>query len=502
MIDTKDLRDPEYRATFLAQCIRDFPFFCKSFFPDRFNLPFSIDHYRIMDKLMSPSKLIAIGAPRGTGKSSIVDFAYPLYNILFRLKSHIMPVSATATLAIQLADDVKNELDTNPVIRSIYPKMKTDSYSKDQWVTYFETKVLPRGAEQQVRGSLFRGNRPDLIIVDDLENDEQVESEDQRKKLKRWFFGSLLQCIHRPADWKIVMVGTILHEDSLLRNILDLQSWDTLLVELFDENLKSRWPEYISDAQVAQLYEMHSASGTLTELFREYRGICIVPSEALFRAENFQYYDRYPKVISEFDFNNDPDVISFVLSDPARTCHDNSCETAIIGASLNVRTRKVYIRKVIHGHMHISDVIKQMVKVAESINARILAPEVSGVDDLFTYPLQVELKSTGKYYTIIELKPLKSKLERASALAVLYRNNLIIHNSIDCHTLEQALLMCPKCKRWDLIDCLGSMVQLLEDYGQYFYSEDYEARVEKAQAYDELQPQTAMQELPNTWRVA
>ena len=83
--------------------------------------------------------------------------------------------------------------------------MATDSESKQRGRT-------------KLRGLRWNNKRPNLVVVDDLENDEAVVNRDRREKLKRWFNGALLPCL---SDTGIVrVVGTILHLDSLLESLM------------------------------------------------------------------------------------------------------------------------------------------------------------------------------------------------------------------------------------------------------------------------------------------
>ena len=78
--------------------------------------------------------------------------------------------------------------------------------------------------------------RPDLVVGDDLENDEAVESPDQRKKLEKWFFKALMK-IGQP-DTVYIVVGTILHYDGLLNNLLKTSGsapkWFEISIKLWD----------------------------------------------------------------------------------------------------------------------------------------------------------------------------------------------------------------------------------------------------------------------------
>src|SRR5205807_1999085 len=86
-------------------------------------------------------------------------------------------------------------------------------------------RILARGAEQKIRGTKWRGQRPGLIIGDDLEDDEQVESKDRRRKFRRWFFRACKPALRRGG--RIRIHGTILHNDSLLAHLMKNKSWDS-----------------------------------------------------------------------------------------------------------------------------------------------------------------------------------------------------------------------------------------------------------------------------------
>jgi len=68
--------------------------------------------YRLLEDLTRnrPGKL-AIAAPRGFGKSTLVTLAYVLYGICYAEEKFIVILSATSSQAKQFLDDVKQELE-------------------------------------------------------------------------------------------------------------------------------------------------------------------------------------------------------------------------------------------------------------------------------------------------------------------------------------------------------------------------------------------------------
>jgi len=278
----------------LAQCYLSTEVSNKTLFPERFSLPYCALHREIFKVLDDDSiQQAVITAPRGWGKTSNCTIGYPAKKILFREKKFIVPVSATATSAILQGENLKNELSTNYRVKELFGSLKTDKFAKDMWVTSTGTMVMPRGAGQQIRGLLYDRHRPDLIVVDDLETSEGVASEEQRAKLKDWFFSDLCNSVNRASnDWKIVVIGTVLHEDALLVNLLEDPEWYSVELSLCSDDYKSNWPDFMSDDDIMKLKLAHEARGQLDLFFREYMGKPISFEDAVFRPEYFKPYEE------------------------------------------------------------------------------------------------------------------------------------------------------------------------------------------------------------------
>lgn len=328
--------DPDVRDL-LAKCYLSTKVFCKEIFPDRFTRPFPPMTDRIFHILDSSHiQKAVIAAPRGWGKTSIVNMAYPAKNILFREKQFIVPVSCTATSAILQSENLKQKLKTNRLVQALFGDVESRDlpFAKDLWQSSYGTLVLPRGAGQQVRGILSDNDRPDLVLVDDLEDKELVKSTEQRAKLAEWFHSDLVNTVDLSSNsYKIVVIGTVLHEDSLLRNLLDDPSWFAVELELCDDNYNSHWPEYMPSERIKDLAEEYARKGLLHVFFMEFRNK-VIATDAPFLAKYFRYYDE-----SEMDLNKDRKVETVVIYDPAKSTNPRSAYTAIVGIGIDTTSR-------------------------------------------------------------------------------------------------------------------------------------------------------------------
>jgi len=424
-------------------------------------------HEKIFEVLDDNSiQQVVIAAPRGFGKTSL-GMAYEAGKIVFREKKFIVPVSCTASQAILQGENLKRELLSNSTINRLFGPMKSSSFSQDQWITETGTMVMPRGSGQQIRGLLFGDSRPDLIFGDDIEDSESVKSEEQRTKLKEWFFADVMNSVDRSKkDWKIVVVGTLLHEDSLLANLLEDPNWHPVLLELFDDNYHSNWPEFMDDEAVRKLVETYRKQKMLGTLFREYRNLPVAKEDAKFKAEYFQDYTHE-------DLKNVQEVV--VIMDPAKTTKSTSDESAAVGVGLDMAGNRLYVMDIDAGNYHPDEFIEHSLNMCVKLKARVLGYEETSLHEFISYPLENAMKKRGLSLELVPLAARASKEERVAGLLPFYRQGEIFHNKNACGALEAQLMSYPRAKRWDCMDALAYIVPLLEKGKRYFFAKDEKA---------------------------
>lgn len=217
-----------------ARAEKDLDFFNRTYFPHYFTKPSSRLHKYFADRYPAMiNRACATGegdkeanaAPRGNAKSTTGTFGLPLWSAAFRKRKFALIVSETRGQAESFLSFIKIELETNERLQQDFPELCGEGpvWRSDQIITRNGVKIQAAGAGQKLRGLRHGNCRPDLVIVDDLENDESVESPDQRKKLENWFFKALMK-IGQP-DTVFIVVGTILHYDSLLSRLLIKPGW-------------------------------------------------------------------------------------------------------------------------------------------------------------------------------------------------------------------------------------------------------------------------------------
>jgi len=217
----------------------DMELFGKFYFPTKINRPNSDFHKWLYNNLIYTLQRdkgdlghkLAVAAPRGYAKSSIISFILPIWSICFDRRDFIVLISETESQAEDFLTDIQNELVSNELLREHYPHAigKSDKrWRQTDIVTKNDVRVLAIGAGGKLRGRAYGRVRPDLVIGDDIESRESVESEVVRIRLRnQWFRKEVLNCGRTDGTTDFLLIGTILHEDSLLNNILSDPLWKT-----------------------------------------------------------------------------------------------------------------------------------------------------------------------------------------------------------------------------------------------------------------------------------
>jgi hypothetical protein len=457
----------------LAECYKSVKSFGKVFFPELFYAPFSPLHDQIFDLIDSGAPRIAIAAPRGLGKTTIAR-TVAARGILYK-DCHFIPyVSNSATLAEMQTENLKSDLRTAKNIRDLFGDIKisdivdesgetlgSDTFSKLSWVAYGSTLILPRGQGQQIRGLNWLSHRPDLMIIDDLEKKEELQNEDLRLKLKRWFYGDLMKCIDRYSKkFQFIYIDTLKHEDSLLQELLDSSDWESLCLELCDDTLESNAPSYMTTDEIKAEFKAHEEKGQAEVFHMEYRNKVTGGSFNSFKKEYFKHYneDEIQGIANELE--------TIVIYDPAKTVNPLSAETGIIGVSLHAKTARIFIRDAISDKLHPDDQYASAFDMADKLNAKVVGIEVTGLNEFITKPFRDFMMSRGTFYEIVELKArggsgrVESKPQRIKSLIPYYRQGNIYHNITCCAKLEGQLLSFPFSKLWDLMDAEAYLVEM------------------------------------------
>lgn len=171
----------------------------------------------------------AIAAPRGEAKSTKVSMSFVVWCVVLGLYHYPVLFMDAFEQAAEMLEAVKAELEVNPRLASDFPEAcgKTNVWRVGCIVTANDIKIESFGVGKRVRGRRHGPYRPDLAILDDIENDENSATPAQRDKLQRFVTKAVFSLGPPDDSMDVIDVGTVLHYDSVLARFLKHAMWNS-----------------------------------------------------------------------------------------------------------------------------------------------------------------------------------------------------------------------------------------------------------------------------------
>ncbi|MBI5789302.1 MAG: phage terminase large subunit [Candidatus Schekmanbacteria bacterium] len=272
-------------------------YFFENYLPHYFNLPaagFHQELVQLLDDKADKNRPAAVAAPREHAKSTIVTLGYPLHQICFGLRHFIIIVSDTEYQAADFVRFIRLELEENERIRQDFGDLRQSAkqWSDELFITKNGVKVLARGKGQKVRGLRHRQYRPDLVVMDDIENDQSVRHPRQIEKVLKWIVEAVYPAIDQHGS--LFVIGTLLAKKSVLAQLLQQAAkgvWRGRIYRALDENNLPLWPQRHS---LESLQQKKAVMGSVS-FNKEYQNDPR-DEEGIFREDWLRYY--HPQELS------------------------------------------------------------------------------------------------------------------------------------------------------------------------------------------------------------
>lgn len=438
-------------------------------------------HKEIWELVTSNNRQVAIAAPRYHAKSTAVTHAYTLASVLFRESRYVLIVSDTVSQAVQFLGDIKKELLDNDDLRSLFSISSFPKDTEDDLIVEMEDgytfRIQAKGSEQKLRGLKWANLRPDLVIGDDMENDEIVMNKDRRMKFKRWFYGALIPCV--ASSGKIRIVGTILHLDCLLENLmpasqltshkgvksliredlkeysLNVLPWKSVKYRAHTDDFKTLlWPEMKTEEQFRLLKEDFVRQGLADIYSQEMLNIPLDVTDTFFTKNDFQ-----PIKPEEAKKN----LVYYATCDLAVSQSQRADYSAFVVGGMD-EDGKLYCKHVINQRMDALEIVDTILMIQKIYKPVLFGLEQGTIQKAIGPYLNEEMLKRGEFINTVLLKPSGDKLTRARSIQARMRSGACrFDKEADWYQpFEDQLLRFPRDKHDDQVDAWAYLGLMLD----------------------------------------
>lgn len=442
-------------------------------------------HKEAWELCCSRYPLIALAAPRGHAKTTGVTVSYGLATLLFRERKFMLLVSDTEAQATMFLGFFKEHLQDNNALIELFG-IKRNPEGKVVFIKDTETdvivemedghkfRVIAKGAEQKLRGLIWNGSRPDIILCDDMENDELVMNKERREKMRRWFYSALLPC--RSANGIVRVVGTILHMDSLLERLMPkpwgkfvhqeglktwhegwiMGGWKGVKYKAHSEDFQTiLWPTRWTEEKLRMERENYIAQGIPDAYSQEYLNIPIDESVAFFKRGDFKALEKEHK---------EKKVHYYITVDLAISETEKADYSVFMVAGVD-EDKRIQIRNVIRERLDGREIVDTLIQLQ-----RIYDPEIVGIEEMQVSKaigpfLREEMLKSGTYLNIFPLKHGgKDKIQRSRSIQARCRAQTVFFDKAQdwYQTFEDELTRFPRDAHDDQVDAFAYLGMLLD----------------------------------------
>ncbi len=437
---------------------RDILGWAQRFLPHYFNEPPAAFHAELLrDARCGRRRQIARVAPRGHAKSTCLALALPLWCVCERARRNIVIITHEASLATQFVRDIRQELETNEPLREHYGDLvHRAKWAEQKFTTSTGVSVQARGAGGSFRGVRIGPHRPDLIICDDIEEDEQVESPQGRRKLENWFRRVVMPAL--APRGRMIVLGSLIHYDSLLSNLRDAKrypGWDYRVYRAIEPHVNpdgsfelrplwpARWP-------LARLEEERERIG-VAAFEQEYQANPVEDTLRVFRPEWLRRWE--PHELCE------PRLATIMAVDPATGAAGGDYFAIWVG-SVDRATGVIYTRELALERIGVVEQVRRILAAAAKWK-----PMKIGIE---TVAYQVALKDVleefgrreGLYLPLVPLVTTQNKRTRIEGSAPLYANGAFRLPPTLAPEVESQFLQYPRGRHDDAPDVCAMGIEL------------------------------------------
>ena len=216
----------------------DYEFFCRAYFPHYVPTAYFSAFQRFVFKRLAevidgPTDGREVHeAPRGEAKSTYETQLGSLWCIATGRK-HMIGILMNTDLmnteeqSAEMLESIKAELDTNPRLAMDFPEAcgRGRVWQATTAITANHIKIRIGGTGKKIRGMKHGPHRPDLIFLDDLENDENVRDKSQRDKVEKYVLSAVLGLAGPGGGMDVFWVGTSLHYNAAINRVSRKPGW-------------------------------------------------------------------------------------------------------------------------------------------------------------------------------------------------------------------------------------------------------------------------------------
>mgnify|MGYP000852222810 FL=1 len=430
--------------------------FRRLFFPARDDVPPAPFHAEWSDILLRGDRHFVVEAFRESAKTQIVIRANLLHALAYPQphRSYLVVICSTQRAASKKLQECSRELTGSDAIRALVEKVVEDSglALEVQYRSGRRVRIEAYGKGAAVRGLSWGAKRPDLVIIDDPQDEEDARSETVTEADWDWFLSDVY---FLGQTSRIFLIGNNLGERCIVERVLagaEQLGFRAVRIPILDAEGRSVWPEKWPEPAIAAEREEFSRLGKLDIWFRNKMCECIDPGSQKFRRDMFRYFENTLRT---------DDMSIYTTVDLAISKKPGADYSAIVTVGVN-GDGHWFVLDIEYGRYDPTQTMDAIFSAVQKWRPLCVGIEAVAYQSALQHFLEKEMPKRGCFFRIQPLKAEKKKELRIDALQPRFAVGSVWfrRDATWLEKMESELLAYPHGAHDDVIDALAYMEQI------------------------------------------
>lgn len=424
------MSDKDEIAEVVTRGATDSDLYARFFFPKTARVKTPVFH-RLMDNhLDSLDRFVNFQIYRGGAKTTKLRI-YTSKRIAYNISKTILYISKSQGHAARNLYWIRNQVENNQLWSGTFqlrPGMKWNDEELQiiHGVDGGSIWVTGMGITGSTRGINFDDYRPDLIIVDDVVDEENSATLEQREKISKLVHGairnSLISRMENPFA-KMVIAQTPLDFDDISQQALkdpefvsvQYGCWTPETADLPIDHQESSWPEMFPSEDLRRQKRAAIQKNQLSIFAREMECRLITPESSKFKTDWIKYY-------GEGEEEPEPDydkMVVVIAIDPVPPPSEREIEKGLHGKDYEVLAAvgryqgKYYVLEVSANRGHEPNwSATEFLRLCRRWRPRVVKIEGTAYQKTLKWILEQAMRKVGQYWPVEAITDRRSKLDR------------------------------------------------------------------------------------------
>ena len=256
------------KARRIKSLLGNFKAFCKYYFPNFTTADFAEFHLEFANKVIDNSTIYAVIAwSREHSKSVVSGLFLPLFLKFNKELFNMILVSNSYDKAEELLMPIMVALEFNQRIINDFGLQRGYGHWESRKITTRDgCSFRALGAGQSPRGLRQDEKRPDFILVDDIDIDEEGRNDNRVKNKWEWLEQALYPAMSVSGPKRFIVAGNIIHKNSIVVRASKMADYFRQ-VNILDKKGRPAWKERYSMEQINYMLSKISYASAQKEYF-------------------------------------------------------------------------------------------------------------------------------------------------------------------------------------------------------------------------------------------